>query len=195
MACSGRLPRSRKLLCQSLVSIAVACTITSCTVNLAVQDPQKTYEQGTQALVTGDYNQAVIKLSQVLVKTPEFAEAYVNRGVAYDALEAPEKAIADYSEAIALNPQLFDAHFNRGNSQARLANWALAKADFDEAIALRPSSGEAYGNRAMAQLELGEQTGAEADLQQAIAIFKDQANQAAQTQAEQKLAELQGPGE
>jgi len=179
-------------LCRKLSSIAIAFSITSCTVNLAVQDPQKTYEQGTQALVTGDYDRAIAKLSQVIVKTPEFAEAHVNRGVAYDGLGAPEKAIADYSQAIALDPQLFDAYFNRGNSQANLANWELARADFDEALALRPDSGEAYGNRAIAQLKLGDRAGAEADLQMAIAQFEANGNEAAQKQAEQQLAELLG---
>lgn len=182
----------RRWLHQSLGTIAIAASIASCTINLSVQDPQKTYEQGTQALVVGDYNQAVEKLSQVIVKTPDFAEAYVNRGVAYDGLQTPEKAIADYSEAIVLNPQLFDAYFNRGNSQATLEKWELAKADFDAAIALKPSSGKAYGNRAMAQLELGARAGAEADLQQAIARFKSQGNPTAQQQAEQSLRELQG---
>ncbi len=173
-----------------VLSLTLSTVISSCTANLTLQDPQKTYDQATQALVAGDNRLAVEKLSQIIVKTPEFAEAYVNRGSAYDGLGEYGKAIADYSQAIEINPQLFDAYFNRGNSQARLGDFPLAKADFDRAIELKPMSGEAHGNRAMLQLELDDTAAARADLQKAIALFKAQGNKAAQTQAEQQLSAL-----
>lgn len=172
------------------LSLMCSTVLAGCTANLTLQDPQKTYDQATRALVAGDNRLAVEKLSQVIVKTPEFAEAYVNRGSAYDSLGEYEKAIADYGQAIEINPQLFDAYFNRGNSQARLGDFSAAKADFDQAIELKPSSGEAHGNRAMLQLELDDIAAARADLQQAIALFEAQGNGAAQAQAEQQLSTL-----
>jgi len=45
---------------------------------------------------------------------PEYAEAYINRGVAYAEIGKHEQAIRDYDKAIELDPEDADAYYNRG---------------------------------------------------------------------------------
>ena len=56
-----------------------------------------------------DYNKA-IELN------PKDATAYVNRGIAYNALGNYQQAINDYNKAIELNPKDAEAYYNRGNA-------------------------------------------------------------------------------
>ena len=45
---------------------------------------------------------------------PDFADAYVNRGAAYDDLGRHQEAIDDCNTAIKINPDYADAYYNRG---------------------------------------------------------------------------------
>ena len=81
-----------------------------------------------------DYRRATI--SKLIAKNN--AEAYNNRGIAYQNKGDNDRAIADYSEAIRLNPKFADAFANRAWAYLSKKDADSAIADFTRAIELNP---------------------------------------------------------
>ena len=82
-----------------------------------------------------DYNQAILL-------NPNYAEAYYNRGVAYDDLGEYQKAITDYNQAIRLNPNDADAYELRGANYVLLEEYQKAIADLQKAETLFQQQGD-----------------------------------------------------
>ena len=64
---------------------------------------------------------------------PSFADAYNNRGIAYDKLGQYERAIQDYDEAIRLDPQYTNAYYNRGDTYQAMGKSEEAERDLAKA--------------------------------------------------------------
>ncbi len=99
---------------------------------------------------------AIKHYNKAIGLNPQLAEAYNNRGVAYDALKQHQKAINDYDKAIDLNPQSAEAYNNRGAAYSDLKQHQKAINDCDKAIDLNPQDADAYNNRGNAYRALGE---------------------------------------
>ena len=84
------------------------------------------------------------------VCSPDYANAYENRGNAKVNLDQYQEAIADFDEAIRLQPDYAYAYANRGNAKVNLGQYQEAIADFDEAIRLQPDNAYAYADRGLA---------------------------------------------
>ena len=97
----------------------------------------KYYEQG-------NFQLAIVILTQFIELNPSSAEAYSNRGSCYRELKNYELALADYNKAIKLNPRYSIAYYNRGNFYQELENHELALADCSKAIELNPRDSIAY---------------------------------------------------
>lgn len=118
---------------------------------------------------------AVEYLNNALKLRPRNAEAYYNRGVAYDNLGQYKQAIKDYSQAIALKPDYTDAYSNRGTINNIIGKFQRAIEDFSEAIRLNPDNAEAFLGRGFAYDKLGYYQQAIANYSQAIGIKPDYA--------------------
>ena len=77
-------------------------------------------------MAIADYN-AAIQMDSV------YAEAYNNRGVAYDAKGEHDRAIADYTAAIRIDPSLAHTYHNRSFARHRLGDYAGAEDDIRKA--------------------------------------------------------------
>jgi len=64
----------------------------------------KTKEQGVQLANGRRYSEAIAKFNEALQANPNFADAYLNRGITYQAWGKYAEAIADYDSALKLNP-------------------------------------------------------------------------------------------
>jgi lipoprotein NlpI len=62
---------------------------------------------------------------------PKNAEAYLLRGVMYEALDKHAEAIADFDQSLKLDPKAADAYEHRGSEQFKLGKIAESIADFD----------------------------------------------------------------
>jgi tetratricopeptide (TPR) repeat protein len=81
---------------------------------------------------------------------PNDAEAYYNRGLAYQLKKEYDKAIADYTKAIEINPNDAEAYNNRGLAYGSKKEYDKAIADYTKAIEINPKYAEAYYNRGLA---------------------------------------------
>ena len=126
-------------------------------VNLAngVESDSNLRRQAQAKTQQGDYATAIALLSQLIVRRPQDAINYNNRGLVYFQDGQFEQAGVDYDTAIQLNPQLASAYNNRANYYAARRHLIAAIADYDRAIDLNPSYVRAWINRGITLRDLG----------------------------------------
>ena len=107
--------------------------------------------------IIDDYNKA-------LIINPQFALAYLNRGLAYFSQGDYQRAIDDYNKALKINPQSALAYSNRGLAYLSRGDYQQAIDDFNQVLKIDPQFANAYLNRGIAYL-------ARRDYQQAIDDF------------------------
>jgi endogenous inhibitor of DNA gyrase (YacG/DUF329 family) len=122
--------------------------------------------QDERGRTTADYGKA-IELN------PSNADAYYERGDAYDELGEYEKAIADYNTAIELDPNHALAYYNRGCAYGEMGEYGKAIADYNKAIELDPNDAHAHYNRGVAYREKGEAPKAVSDMEKCIRLSTD----------------------
>ena len=94
-----------------------------------------------------NYEKAIQHFNRAIHLDPEYAIAYLNRGMYYFHQENYEKAIQDFDQAIQLEPVYVSAYNNRGRAYYRQKNYEKAIQDLDYAIELNPDHLAAHYNR------------------------------------------------
>ena len=85
-----------------------------------------------------DPDRAIEYLSEAIRLDSEYANAYINRGLAWYEKGNYDRAISDYDKAIELNPRSDKAYNNRGLAWSDKGNYDRAISDCDKAIELNP---------------------------------------------------------
>ena len=91
--------------------------------------------------------------SKAIAPTPNDAEAYYKRGVAYGEKGEFDLAIEDFTKVIDLNPDSAEAYYNRGFAYNSKGAIDRAIVDYNTAIQLNPNYALAYYNRGNAYYE------------------------------------------
>lgn len=95
-----------------------------------------------------NYEQVIKFATDAIELNPENAEAYNERGVAYDYLENYDKSLENYSKAIELNSNYAWAYNNRGNIYNKhFKNYVKALSDYNKAIEIDSKIADFYSNR------------------------------------------------
>jgi tetratricopeptide (TPR) repeat protein len=94
-------------------------------------------------------DRAVADYDEALRIRPDYAEALVNRAVAWFDKGRFDRAVADCDRAIALRPNLAEAYNNRALAYYRLGRFDLALPDFDQTILLDKNYGNALITRSL----------------------------------------------
>ncbi len=114
---------------------------------------------------------AAASLGICVALSPGTAECYYNRALAFEALDQPARARADYTRALDLRPDFADAALNRGRLEYRRGRHAEAIRDLESALA-KSSTPEVRGlilyNMALTQLALKDRAAAETSLKRAM---------------------------
>ncbi|MEE3368511.1 MAG: tetratricopeptide repeat protein [Planctomycetota bacterium] len=131
------------------------------------------YLQGLTLARNKETEQAILAFSAAIRLSPNYANAYVNRGFQYDELDQAEKAIADFSAAIRLNPKYAKAYYNRGTVYLRRKEYDRSIVDFTRTIQLTPKDGDAYHNRGNAHRKKEEYALAFRDYSKALEINRN----------------------
>ncbi|MBX6323434.1 MAG: tetratricopeptide repeat protein, partial [Rhodospirillaceae bacterium] len=118
----------------------------------------------------GDYEEALADLNDAVWLAPDYAPAYLNRGVVLQLLGRDDEARADFDRTIRLDPSLPEAYCNRAGIHADRGRLEAALRDCAKALELRPDFADAHGGRGCVLARLGRLEPALADLDQAVAL-------------------------
>lgn len=107
-------------------------------------DPVSLYTRGTELYKQKNYEEAITTFNKVLKLSPNFVEAYLNRGATFLALGDYPRAIENFEVALGLKPDFVEAYLNRGASFLELGNYSKALEDFESALKLKPDYVDAW---------------------------------------------------
>jgi len=137
--------------------------------------PDRAQEEAALAvkmLGSGTYDQAMRHFNRAIQIWPDYADAYLNRGLAEQGARHRTAALADFDRALNLDPHLTGAYNARG--QIYLENGEVQKTilDCSKSIQVNPTV-DAYYQRGEAYEKLGEHQKAIADFDAAIAESRE----------------------
>lgn len=119
--------------------------------------PDVLIEYGNVYLALDQWQLAIAQYDLALAHDPQRAQAFHNRGVAYERMGQPADARANFEQALRIDPRAFESHLGMAVACDRLDDRAQAIAAYRAAIE-RAESG-ALANRARARLRaLADQT-------------------------------------
>ena len=119
----------------------------------------KLYTSGMEKYNAANYELAIIDYSNAIKESPEFVEAYFQRGCAKHYSDDYKGAIEDFNKAIELRPDSEMFYKQRGSSKTMLKDYNGAISDCDKAIELKPDYDKAYALRGILKIELGQVDG------------------------------------
>ena len=123
-----------------------------------------------------NYDEQIRCYTEAIRLNPDFAEAYIDRGIVLKWQGKQAEAIKDFNEAIRLKPDDADAYIDRGITQELQGKLAKAIKDFNEAIRLNPGYAEGYFRRGVAHSKQGKLAKAIKDYNKAIRLNPDHIN-------------------
>ena len=96
------------------------------------------YNDAIELVGRGSYLDAIGLFKEAVDLDPGFAEAWYNLGVAYQKIEAHEKAIRDLERAVALRPDNADYQYALGSGYFHVESYAKAVRAFERALQADP---------------------------------------------------------
>jgi tetratricopeptide (TPR) repeat protein len=142
----------------------------------AAMSPKQYWEKGAGYAENKLYIDAVQNFTQAIrtnkgeISMEDVAKIFNSRGIAYQGLNEPDKAIDDFSNALELddkNPEFF---MNRANAFLGRKQYERAQDDFSKAIKLAPRNAATYAGRARANQEAGATDRAIADYRKLLEL-------------------------
>ncbi len=100
------------------------------------------YNLGRIEIDENNHPDAIRYISKAIGLSPEEADLYNNRGVAYHAIGQTDLAIEDFTRAIALDSGSSIAFSNRAKVFRSLTRWHEAIADYTSSLSLKPDNGQ-----------------------------------------------------
>lgn len=138
------------------------------------------FEKGYRHSLANEHDDAIEAYTKVIAIDPNYAYAYINRGIAYESKgQQYGSAFEDYNRAIAIDPNHAYAYYSRGNIFAYKGQFDKAIEDYNKAIQLNPSLAVAYTVRGRAYYNKGQYDIAIEDYNRVIALSPDDVQTAA----------------
>ncbi|MCF6292812.1 MAG: tetratricopeptide repeat protein [Robiginitomaculum sp.] len=98
-----------------------------------------------------------LAINDTIMRKPDQAATYVNRGIVRSSSGDLKGAISDYGKALQINPEMAAAFANRGTVFIRQANYAKALIELDRALSLKLEQPAAvYYNRGIVHERIGD---------------------------------------
>lgn len=106
---------------KSFIYIITFFTFISC--KRSDKDTELFFIQGNVAYKKGNYEEAIKFYTEAIEKSPDFADAYNNRGSVQLELQNPVAAIADFEKAVSIDNQFFQAKYNLGETYSTIGEY------------------------------------------------------------------------
>ncbi|MBD2253307.1 tetratricopeptide repeat protein [Nostoc parmelioides] len=151
------------------------------------------YNQGLEKAKQKDYAGAIEEFSHALKLAPYFAEAYLQRGLAYYDSGAILLAVSDYTEVIKINPESLEAYYCRALARLALKNLPGALEDIEQTIRLNISYAAAHSLRGTVRRKQGYIQDAIASFKKAAELYLQQKDQENCRLCLEKIKQLQPP--
>ncbi len=111
------------------------------------ESEHSTLEKAKRAYQSGRFDEARTMFTDLINSNSRSAEVYYWRGVTYNSLSQPEKALADFNQAISMNSNNPKYYLGRGLLYSNKNQFQEAIADFDSALRLDPDNDMASTNK------------------------------------------------
>ena len=121
----------------------------------------------------GQGAEAIPMLDLALQTMPQDPEIYYQRGLVYESLNLPEKALADYVACLQLDKRRTDARNNKAVQLAKLKRFDEAIITFSELVDLDREDFLGYRNRGLCRFEMHDNAGALQDYDTALDLNPD----------------------
>jgi tetratricopeptide (TPR) repeat protein len=144
-----------------VVGVSLAVLIGSFAFAAPAMSPKQYWEKGTGYAENKLYIDAVQNFTQAIrtnkgeISMEDVARIFNSRGIAYQGLNDPDKAIDDFSNALELDDKNPEFSMNRANAFLVRKQYERARDDFSSAIKLTPRNAAAYAGRARANQDAG----------------------------------------
>lgn len=103
---------------------------------IACDSAEVWYENGIFAAGNGHPHEAITDYTKAISLDPNYADAYLSRGIAHNYLKHYQRAVEDYTKTISLEPNKPYAYDNRGFTYKALGYIQQAKKDWQKACEL-----------------------------------------------------------
>jgi len=90
----------------------------------------------------GEFDQAFAVYRDIIVRNPDYSNAYFDMGMIYLELDSLQKAYDHFNLAIKTDPLFVMAYYYRGHAAELQGNIAAAKADYQQASGMAPNFAE-----------------------------------------------------
>ena len=121
----------------------------------------------------GQGAEAISELDLALKAMPQNPEVYFQRGLVYENLDLPEKALADYVACLKLDDRRTDALNNKAVQLAKLKRFDEAIIAFSELVDLDREDFLGYRNRGLCRFDMQDASGALQDYDTALKLNPD----------------------
>ena len=101
---------------------------------------RETYQLGVDQMGMNQLDAAIGSLGLAILRDPDFAEAYLARGIGFMRKESYRQAIDDFDRADELAPGLQNLYALRGNAWRALGNLEKAAENYGLAVAEYPDN-------------------------------------------------------
>ncbi len=134
------------------------------------ESPMELFNQGVDALKTGDPQKAVDLFTELIMAEPGNAKGFKNRGVALLKLGKVDLSIQDFERALQINPDLPGIYSNLGAAWYYKQAYEKAVINYSSEIERTPGSYISYFNRALSRMQLDQQMLAMVDIQRCLEL-------------------------
>jgi tetratricopeptide (TPR) repeat protein len=169
------LKRRQRTLIQRTLGIVVFAGAAGWVYSYWASAPDRAQDEaalGVKLLGVGTYDQAMRHFDRAIQIWPDYAEAYLNRGLAEHGASHRTEALADLDKALNLDPRLTQAYNERGQIYLENGDVQQTIRDCSKSIQVNPTL-DAYYQRGEAYEKLGEHQKAIADFDAAISEFRE----------------------
>ena len=130
----------------------------------------KFFKRGNVKIKEGEFADAVHWFDESLIQDPKFADAYNNRGLAYQKIEKIDEAIQDFNKAIELDKKYWEAYYNRAEALFLKGDYTNASINLEKIAIPFKDSSFYYVTRGNVKVQLQNTSGATADYEKAIQL-------------------------